>query len=100
MMLGGGFGRRGCPAGLREASRCKSQGKGKPVKMIWSREEDMQHGFYRPAWLVRMKAALDKERQRDRAPLDDHVQRALALLRPEGIQKGIDFTAVRTASRT
>ncbi len=34
---------------------------GKPVKMMWSREEDMQHGFYRPASLVKMRAGLDAQ---------------------------------------
>ena len=34
---------------------------GRPVKLIWSREEDMQHGFYRQASLVKMRAGLDAQ---------------------------------------
>ncbi|HYC37415.1 MAG TPA: molybdopterin cofactor-binding domain-containing protein [Usitatibacter sp.] len=98
-MLGGGFGRRGAPQDyVTQSVKIAQQFKGKPVKLLWSREEDMQHGFYRPASLVRMKAGLDA----DGKVLAMHTTIAcpsiLALLRPEGIQKGIDFTAVRTFS--
>lgn len=96
-MLGGGFGRRGAPQDfVRQGVAIAKQMPGTPVKMMWSREEDMQHGFYRPASLVQMKAGLDK----DGNVVAMHTRIAcpsiLALLRPEGIQKGIDFSAVRT----
>ena len=32
---------------------------GKPVKLIWSREEDIQHDFYRPAAAIRFRGGLD-----------------------------------------
>jgi isoquinoline 1-oxidoreductase beta subunit len=58
----------------------------------------MQHGFYRPASLVRDEGGPRRARQHGRDAHDDRVPSILALLRPEGIDKGIDFTAVRTFS--
>ncbi|QJR16025.1 xanthine dehydrogenase family protein molybdopterin-binding subunit [Usitatibacter palustris] len=98
-MLGGGFGRRGAPQDyVRQSVVIAKQFMGKPVKLIWSREEDMQHGFYRPASLVRMKAGLDAQGNVTAFQSTIACPSILALLRPEGIQKGIDFTAVRTLS--
>ena len=58
--LGGGFGRRGLFIEfVRQAVTIAKTMPGKPVKLIWSREEDIQHSRYRPVALVRMKAALD-----------------------------------------
>jgi isoquinoline 1-oxidoreductase beta subunit len=58
--LGGGFGRRGGAQDfVRQGVLIAKAMDGKPVKMLWTREEDTQHDFYRPASLVRMKAALD-----------------------------------------
>ncbi len=99
MMLGGGFGRRGAPQDyVRQAVAIAKQFPGKPVKLIWSREEDMQHGFYRPASLVRMKAGLDAQGNVVALHTVVACPSILALLRPEGIDKGIDATAVRTFS--
>jgi isoquinoline 1-oxidoreductase beta subunit len=58
--LGGGFGRRlKTDYGVQAALIAREMGV--PVKLIWSREEDTQHGFYRPAAVVRMRAALDRD---------------------------------------
>lgn len=97
MMLGGGFGRRGAPQDyVTQAVRIAKQFPGKPVKLMWSREEDMQHGFYRPASLVKMKAGLDAQGKFTAMHTVIACPSILALLRPEGIKDGIDFTAVRT----
>jgi isoquinoline 1-oxidoreductase beta subunit len=96
-MLGGGFGRRGAPQDyVKQSVIIAKQFPNKPVKMIWSREEDMQHGFYRPVSLVRMKAGLDKDGNVVAMHSTIACPSILALLRPEGIKDGIDFTAVRT----
>lgn len=56
--LGGGFGRRGEHDFIIQAARIAKQLPGTAVKLIWSREEDMTHGFYRPITMARMSAAL------------------------------------------
>jgi isoquinoline 1-oxidoreductase beta subunit len=59
-ILGGGFGRRGGNQDYtRQAVAIAKQFPGKPVKLIWSREEDMGHGFYRPISMCKLSAGLD-----------------------------------------
>jgi isoquinoline 1-oxidoreductase subunit beta len=58
--LGGGFGRRGSNQDfVRYAADIAKQFPGVPIKMIWSREEDMQHDFYRPISQCKAEAGLD-----------------------------------------
>jgi isoquinoline 1-oxidoreductase beta subunit len=61
LQLGGGFGRRlpGAFDYVEQAVRVAKALAPRPVKLIWSREEDMQHDYYRPAVLARMGSALD-----------------------------------------
>jgi len=58
--LGGGFGRRlpGVMDFVDQAVRIAKETSPAPVKLIWSREEDLQHDFYRPAVVGRYKAVL------------------------------------------
>ena len=56
--MGGGFGRRAYQDFVIEAVEL-SQRAGVPVKVIWTREDDMQHDLYRPAQLQRFRASLD-----------------------------------------
>jgi isoquinoline 1-oxidoreductase beta subunit len=60
MFLGGGFGRRGGDDFVGEAVEI-SKAIGKPVKLTWSREDDMQHDLYRPASYTKFTGALDKD---------------------------------------
>jgi isoquinoline 1-oxidoreductase beta subunit len=55
--LGGGFGRRSENDELDQAVRV-SKAVGKPVKLVWTREEDIRHDRYRPQAAIRFKAAL------------------------------------------
>ena len=56
--LGGGFGRR-FETDVVEEALTLSMSTGRPVKLVWKREEDMQNDFYRPANCSRIQGALD-----------------------------------------
>ncbi|UVW30264.1 molybdopterin cofactor-binding domain-containing protein [Massilia sp. H6] len=59
MLLGGGFGRRLEADMVAQAVTVALASGGKPVQLIWSREDDTTHDVYRPAALARMRAHLD-----------------------------------------
>jgi isoquinoline 1-oxidoreductase beta subunit len=58
-LLGGGFGRRLDIDPVVQAVRVARQTDGRPVQLLWSREQDTTHDFYRPAQVARLAAALD-----------------------------------------
>ena len=57
-LIGGGFGRRLDVDGVARAVQIAQQVEG-PVKVVWTREEDIQHDMYRPHWFDRFSAGLD-----------------------------------------
>ena len=57
-LIGGGFGRRLEIDGVTRAVEIAKHVDG-PVKVVWTREEDIQHDMYRPYWLDRISAGLD-----------------------------------------
>src|SRR5690606_28839727 len=63
--LGGGFGRRlpGNHDFVEQAVRIARELSPLPVKLIWSREEDLRHDFYRPAVVARFRGALNADGQ-------------------------------------
>lgn len=88
--LGGGFGRRGHQDYVRQAVMIAKQVPGRPVKMIWSREEDMQHGLYRPITMAKMQAGLDA--QGNLVALHGRIsgQSILAYIAPARMAGGMD----------
>ena len=58
-MLGGGFGRRGPMQDFIREAVLIAKEVGRPVQLLWSREEDIRHDFYRPPAMARMTAGLD-----------------------------------------
>lgn len=59
--LGGGFGRRLEVDVIGQAVRIALETGGRPVQLVWTREEDIGHDFYRPAGAALMQAALDAD---------------------------------------
>ena len=59
--MGGGFGRRGCPSYVFEAARISQKVKA-PIHLIYTREDDMTYGIYRPMYTATYRAALDKDK--------------------------------------
>jgi isoquinoline 1-oxidoreductase beta subunit len=92
--LGGGFGRRAEVDLVRQAVTCALALPGKPVQVLWSREEDIRHDCYRPMALARWTAELKDgkllavaKRQVGQSPADEFVARAVGLPKqgkPEG----------------
>ncbi len=89
--LGGGFGRRGQQDYVRQAVQIAKQVPGRPVKLIWSREEDMQHGFYRPITQAKMVAGLDAAGNVTGLHLRIAGQSILAYLAPQRMENGVDM---------
>jgi isoquinoline 1-oxidoreductase beta subunit len=98
MMLGGGFGRRGGPQDfVAQGVKIARAMAGTPVKLMWSRREDMQHGFYRPASIVTLKAGLDASGKLIALHSRIACPSILKVLMPERLDgSGIDFSAVRS----
>lgn len=57
--LGGGFGRRYLTDCLQQAARLARETQGAPVQLIWSREQDIAHDYFRPAFQARCHAGID-----------------------------------------
>ena len=89
--LGGGFGRRGGTQDfVRQAVAIAKQIPGVPIKMIWSREEDMAHDFYRPISQCRLAAGLDDAGKLVGLHVRVSGQSINAFLNPAAIASGKD----------
>ncbi|MBZ5578492.1 MAG: xanthine dehydrogenase family protein molybdopterin-binding subunit [Acidobacteriia bacterium] len=87
LFLGGGFGRRGGDDFIADAVEV-SKAIGGPVKVTWSREDDMQHDLYRPASLTTFKGGLDAQGN----PVSFMSRTACPSF--AGMQNGVDRAAV------
>jgi isoquinoline 1-oxidoreductase beta subunit len=89
-MLGGGFGRRGQTDYVRQAVSIAKQMPGTPIKLLWSREEDMQHGAYHPITQCKMTGAFDADNNLTALHMRISGQSILFALRPEALVNGKD----------
>ncbi len=88
--LGGGFGRRGQTDYVRQAVAIAKEMPGTPIKMIWSREEDMLHGKYHPVTQCKMTAGLDAQGNITGLHMRISGQSILASVAPQNIVNGKD----------
>jgi isoquinoline 1-oxidoreductase beta subunit len=92
--LGGGFGRRSNADHVRQAVTVAKALGGRPVKLIWTREEDMRHDGYRPMAAIRFRAALDANGTPVAYFNRSVTHSILSGVRPDDIKGGIDRTSV------
>jgi isoquinoline 1-oxidoreductase beta subunit len=89
--LGGGFGRRGAFHDyVTQAVLIAKQIPGTPVKMIWTREEDMAHGKYHPVTQCKLVGAFDASNNLTGLHMRISGQSILSAVRPEALQNGRD----------
>jgi isoquinoline 1-oxidoreductase beta subunit len=89
-LLGGGFGRRGQTDYVRQAVIIAKEMPGTHVKLLWTREEDMQHGYYHPITQCKLRAALDGEGNVTALHMRISGQSIVASLLPQNLQNGKD----------
>ena len=89
--LGGGFGRRGAVHDwVRQAVAIAKEMPGTPVKLIWSREEDMTHGRYHPVTQCKLTAGLDSDGNVTALHMRISGQSIVAGVFPQNIRGGKD----------
>jgi isoquinoline 1-oxidoreductase subunit beta len=89
--LGGGFGRRSTSQDyVRQAVLVAKEIPGTPVKLLWTREEDMTHGWYHPITQCKLTAGFDKDKNLTALHVRISGQSILAKVRPAALQEGRD----------
>jgi isoquinoline 1-oxidoreductase beta subunit len=90
VMLGGGFGRRGVNDYIVQAVAIARQMPGIPVKLLWSREEDMTHGRYHPVTQCRLTGAFDRDNNLTGLRMRISGQSISASIAPQTLRDGMD----------
>ena len=90
MMLGCGFGRRGIFQDFVRQAVLIAKEVSEPVKLVWTREEDTRHGFYRPVASARMIAGLDADGIPIAWKIRTSGQSIIAAVSPRVMQFGVD----------
>jgi isoquinoline 1-oxidoreductase beta subunit len=103
-MAGGGFGRRAVPDShvQREAALIAKRLRGTPVKLIWTREDDVQGGYYRPMHVHRVEVGIGAD---GKPAAWRHVIVGQSIIsgtffESMGVKNGVDSTAVEGAADT
>ena len=91
--LGGGFGRRGMSDYEKQAVLIAKQFPGTPIKLLWSREEDMRQGKFHPITQCKMVGALDAKGNLTGLRMRLSGQSILAKVRPGALVNGADMLA-------
>lgn len=90
--LGGGFGRRGAFHDfVHQAVSIAKQMPGTPIKLVWSREEDMLHGHYHPITKAKLTGGLDENGDLTALHVRISGQSILAAVRPGRLTNGADM---------
>ena len=89
--LGGGFGRRGMGDYVSQAVLIAKEMPGTPVKLLWTREESMTHGFFHPVTKGKVKGALDADGNLTAMHVRISGQSILATLLPQLLFEGADL---------
>ncbi|WP_363346082.1 molybdopterin cofactor-binding domain-containing protein [Methylocystis echinoides] len=90
VMMGGGFGRRLFMDNVRQAALIAKEFPGTPVKLLWSREEDMTHGAYHPVTQCRLVGAFDADNRVTGLRMRISGQSISASVRPQWVKDGVD----------
>src|SRR6516165_9706254 len=89
--LGGGFGRRSTSVDyVKQAVLIAKEMPGTPVKLLWTREEDMTHGWYHPITQCKMTAGFDDKNNLTALHIRISGQSILATVAPGRLQNGMD----------
>ena len=90
IMLGGGFGRRGFVDYVEQAVLIAKQMPGIPIKLLWSREEDMTQGKYHPVTKCKLTAAFDADKKLTGIRIRISGQSIFSVARPQMVKNGLD----------
>lgn len=89
-ILGGGFGRKGFTDYVTQAVLIAKQLPGTPVKLLWSREEDMTQGKYHPVTQCKLTGAFDADNKLTALHMRISGQSILSSVRPQAVKNGVD----------
>ncbi len=97
LLLGGGFGRRGAFQDyVTQVVKIAKEFPGTPIKLIWTREEDMLHGHYHPLTQCKLTAGLDEKGNIQGLHIRISGQSILTAVAPERMVKGVDLAVFQT----
>ena len=100
LFLGGGFGRRGFNDYVKQAVLIAMQMPGTPVKLIWSREEDMTHDHYHPVTQCKLRGGLDATGNLIGFRMRLSGQSIIAAVFPQNLKEGMDPAAFQGLNPT